>query len=160
MNTTSTISSSTVDATPRSRSAFRVAAIGALTATVANLALWLGGRAADVSFPGEPARRSPDHAGRGRRGGPDHASHVRGRLGGPRAGRSAFAVGWAVLVLAARRSRRWVHIVMAAAAVVAVVSAAGPLSAAHDTATAALLAAMHLVTGAAFLAAAARVRTR
>jgi hypothetical protein len=49
---------------------------------------------------------------------------------------------------------------MAAAAVVAVVSAAGPLSAAQDTATAALLAAMHLATGAAFLAAAARVRAR
>jgi hypothetical protein len=47
---------------------------------------------------------------------------------------------------------------MAAAAVVAVVSAAGPLSAAQDTATAALLAAMHLITGAAFLAAAARVK--
>jgi len=28
-----------------------------------------------------------------------------------------FAVGWAVLVLAARRSRRWMHIVMPAAAV-------------------------------------------
>ena len=72
----------------------------------------------------------------------------------------AFAVGWAVFVLAARRSRRWVHIVMAAAAAFAVVSAAGPLSAAQDTATAVLLAAMHLVTGAAFLATAARVRAR
>jgi hypothetical protein len=49
---------------------------------------------------------------------------------------------------------------MAAAAVVAVVSAAGPLSAADGTATAALLAGMHLVTGAAFLAAAATVRAR
>jgi hypothetical protein len=72
----------------------------------------------------------------------------------------AFAVGWAVLLLAAKRSHRWVRVVMAAAAVVAVVSAAGPLSAAQDTATAALLAAMHLITGATFLAAAATVRAR
>jgi hypothetical protein len=49
---------------------------------------------------------------------------------------------------------------MAAAPAFAVVSAAGPLSAAQDTATAVLLAAMHLVTGAAFLATAARVRAR
>jgi hypothetical protein len=53
-----------------------------------------------------------------------------------------------------------VRIVMAAAAVFAVVSAGGPLSAAHDTATGALLATMHLVTGAAFVATAARVRGR
>jgi hypothetical protein len=36
---------------------------------------------------------------------------------------------------------------MTAAALVAVVSAAGPLLTAQDTATGALLAAMHLVTG-------------
>jgi hypothetical protein len=50
MNTTSTISSSTMDATPRSHSTLRVAAIGALTATFANVALWVGGRTTDVSF--------------------------------------------------------------------------------------------------------------
>lgn len=49
---------------------------------------------------------------------------------------------------------------MAAAAVVAVMSAGGPLSATDDTATGALLATMHLVTGAAFVATAARVRKR
>jgi hypothetical protein len=146
MNTTSTISSSTMDATPRSRSTFRVAAIGALTATVVNVALWLGGRAADVSFLVSPLAGPPTM----------QVGVVEVAL----TTLLTFAAGWAVLVLAARRSRRWVPIVMAAAAVVAVVSAAGPLSAAHDTATAALLAAMHLVTGAAFLAAAARVRAR
>ena len=54
MSTTSTISSSTMNAAPRSRSTFRVAAIGALAATVVNVALWLGGRAADVSFRVSP----------------------------------------------------------------------------------------------------------
>jgi hypothetical protein len=72
----------------------------------------------------------------------------------------AFAAGWAVLTLAARRSRQWVHVVKAAAAVIAVVSTSGPLSTALDTATGVLLAAMHLITGAAFLAAAARGRPR
>jgi predicted permease len=72
----------------------------------------------------------------------------------------AFAAGWAVLTLAARRSRQWVRVVMAAAAVIAVVSTAGPLSTALDAATGVLLAAMHLITGAAFLAAAATVRAR
>ena len=43
---------------------------------------------------------------------------------------------------------------------IAVVSTAGPLSTALDTATGVLLAAMHLITGAAFLAAAATVRAR
>ena len=146
MNTTSTISSSTRDATPRNRSTRRVAAIGALAATVANVALWAGGRAADVDFLVSPPAGLP-------------AMEV-GVVLVVLTTLLTFAVGWAVLVLAARRSRRWVHIVMAAAAVVAVVSAAGPLTAAQDTATAALLAAMHLVTGAAFLAAAATVRAR
>jgi hypothetical protein len=63
----------------------------------------------------------------------------------------AFAVGSGLLALAARRSRRWVRAVLTAAALVAVVSAGAPLSAAQDTATGVLLATMHLVTGAAFL---------
>jgi hypothetical protein len=146
MTTTSTISSSTLDATPRSRSALRVAVIGALAATVANVALWVSGRAADVSFLVSPLVGPPVMQ-------VGVVSVVLTTL-------LAFAAGWAILALAVRRSRRWVHLVMAAAAVVAVVSAAGPLSAAQDTATAALLAAMHLVTGAAFIAAAARVRAR
>lgn len=62
-----------------------------------------------------------------------------------------FAVGAAVLALAARRSHRWAHAVTITAAGIAVVSAAGPLSAALDTATGTLLAAMHLATGTAFV---------
>jgi hypothetical protein len=146
MNTTSTISSSTRDATPRSRSTRRVAAIGALVATVANVAVWVGGRAADVGFLVSPLVGPPVMQ-------VGVVSVVLTTL-------LAFAAGWAVLLLAARRSRRWVRVVMAAAAVVAVVSTAGPLSTALDTATGVLLATMHLITGAAFLAAAVTVRAR
>lgn len=60
------------------------------------------------------------------------------------------------LALAVRRSRRSARAVLVAAALVAVVSAGGPLSAAQDTASGVLLAAMHLVTGAVFLATASR----
>lgn len=146
MDTASTISSSNLDATTRSRSILQVGTIGALAATVANVALWAGGRAADVGFL------------------------VNSPVGGPamQVGITwvvpttllAFAVGSVVLALAARRSRRWVRVVTAVAAVVAVVSAGGPLSTAHDTATGALLAAMHLVTGAVFVATAVRVEAR
>ena len=144
MNTTSTISSSTMDATPRRRSTFREAAIGALAATVANVALWAAGRAADVGFLVSPVAGPP--------------TMQVGLFLVVLTTLLAFAVGWAVLAVAARRSRRWVHVVMAAAAVFAVVSAAAPLSLAHDTATGVLLAAMHLVTGAAFVATAAMAR--
>jgi hypothetical protein len=146
MSTTSTISSSTLDATPRSRSTRWVAAIGALAATVANVALWVGGRAADVGFLVSPLVGPPVMQ-------VGVVSVVLTTL-------LAFAAGWAVLTLAARRSRQVVRVVMAAAAVIAVVSTAGPLSTALDTATGVLLAAMHLITGAAFLAAAATVRAR
>lgn len=70
-----------------------------------------------------------------------------------------FAVGTGLLALAVRRSRRWVRALLVAAALFAVVSAGAPLSAAQDTATGVLLATMHLVTGAAFLVTAWRVRT-
>jgi hypothetical protein len=54
-----------------------------------------------------------------------------------------------------------VRAVLVAAALLAVVSAAGgPLPAADDLATGVLLAAMHLVTGATFLVTASRVSAR
>jgi hypothetical protein len=146
MYTASTISSSSLDPTPRRRSDLQVAAIGALAATVANVALWAGGRAADVGFRVRPPAGLP--------------AFPVGVVLVVLTTLLTFAVGSAVLALAARRSRWWVRIVMAAAAVFAVVSAGGPLSAAHDTATGALLATMHLITGAAFVATAARVRGR
>ena len=149
MNTASRTRSSTMDAAPRSRSSLSrregvLAAIGALAATIANVALWVGGRTVDVSFLVSPIVGPP-------------VMQV-GVVEVAMTTLLMFAVGWAVLALAVRRSRRWMRIVMAAAAVVAVVSAAGPLSAAQDTATGVLLAAMHIVTGAVFIAAAARVR--
>jgi Family of unknown function (DUF6069) len=146
MNPTSTISTSTLDATPRNRSALQVAAIGALAATVANVALWVGGRAADVRFLVSPLAGAP--------------TMQVGVVAVVLTTLLTFAVGWAVLALAGRRSRRWVRVVMTAAALVAVVSAAGPLLTAQDTATGALLAAMHLVTGAAFVATASKLRAR
>jgi hypothetical protein len=146
MNTTSTISASTLDATPREPSTCRVAVLGALAGTVANVGLWLGGRAADVDFRVSPLVGPP-------------VMQV-GVVSVALTTLLGFAAGWAVFALAARRSSQLVRVVMAAAAVVAVVSAAGPLSTALDTATGVLLAAMHLITGAAFLAAAATVRAR
>ena len=50
MNTTSTISASTLDATPRSRTTRRMAAIGALAATVANVALSADTRLTSASW--------------------------------------------------------------------------------------------------------------
>jgi hypothetical protein len=145
MDTASTISSSTLDdATPRSRPVLRVAAIGALAATLVNVALWAGGRAADVGFLANPPTGGP-------------AFQV-GVVLVVLATLVAFAAGSVALALAARRSRRWVHVVTAAAVVIAVGSVSGPLSAAVDTATGLLLAAMHLVTGAAFVVTASRVR--
>jgi Family of unknown function (DUF6069) len=71
-----------------------------------------------------------------------------------------FAVGSGLLALAARRSSRWMRAVLVAGALIAVVSAGAPPSAAHDTASGVLLAAMHLVTGAAFLVTASRAGAR
>jgi hypothetical protein len=59
-----------------------------------------------------------------------------------------------------RGGRRFPGEPAATAAVIAVGSAGGPLSAAHDTATVVLLASMHLATGAAFVATAAMVTAR
>jgi hypothetical protein len=109
-----------------------------------NAALWAGGRAADVSFSVSPPLG-------------DTATQV-GVVLVVLTTLLTFAVGSGLLALAARRSRRWVRAVLVAAALLAVVSAAGgPLPAAADLATGVLLAAMHLVTGAAFLVTASRV---
>jgi Family of unknown function (DUF6069) len=118
----------------QSRSLLQGSAAGAAAATLVNAALWAGGRAAEVSFTVSSAFMTQVGI----------VSVVLTTL-------LAFAVGSGLLALAARRSRRWVRAVLIAAALVAVVSAGAPLSAAQDTATGVLLATMHLVTGAAFL---------
>jgi hypothetical protein len=143
MTTTSTAETDGLDTSALSRSLLRGSAVGAAAATLINAALWAGGRAADVSFAVSSAFMTQVGI----------VSIVLTTL-------LAFAVGSGLLALAARRSRRWVRAVLIAAGVFAVASAGAPLSAAQDTATGVLLAAMHLVTGGAFLLTAWRVIPR
>ena len=136
-----------IGAPAQSRSLLQEVAVGAAVATIVNSTLWAGGRAADVSFSVSPPLG-------------DTATQV-GVVLVVLTTLLMFAVGSGLLALAARRSRRWVRAVLVAAAVLAVVSAAGgPLPAADDLTTGMLLAAMHLVTGAAFLVTASRVGAR
>ena len=146
MSTTSTARSRGIGTAAQSRPLLQGVAAGAAGATLVNAALWAGGRAADVSFLVSPPAGDPFQVG--------VVLVVLTTL-------LAFAVGSGLLALAARRSRRWVRAVLVAAALLAVVSAAGgPLPAADDLATGVLLAAMHLVTGATFLVTASRVGAR
>jgi peptidoglycan/LPS O-acetylase OafA/YrhL len=140
MTTTSAAKADRLDTTPQGRSLLQASAAAAAAAAIVNAALWAGGRAADVSFTVSSAFITQVSI----------AIVVLTTL-------LAFAVGAGLLALAARRSRRWVRAVIVAAALVALVSAGAPLSAAHDTTTGVLLATMHLVTGAAFLITARRV---
>jgi hypothetical protein len=140
MSTTSTAGPGGLGTAVQSRSLLPGSAVGAVAATLVNAALWTAGRAADVSFSVSSAFMTQVGI----------VSVVVTTL-------LAFAVGSGLLALAARRSRRWVRAVIVAAALVALVSAGAPLSAAHDTTTGVLLATMHLVTGAAFLITARRV---
>jgi hypothetical protein len=143
MSTASTADPGGHGAATQSRPLLQGAAAGAVIATFVNAALWACGRAADVSFTVSSA----------------FMTHV-GIVPVVLTTLLAFAVGASLLALAGRRSRRWVRAVLVAAALVAVVSVGAPLSAAQDTATGVLLAAMHLVTGIAFLVIASTVRTR
>lgn len=120
-----------------SRNPVRLLVAGALVATLVNGVLWAAGRAADVSFSVTPL-------------GSD-SSTVVGLVAVLPVTLVAFAGASGLLVLAVRRSRTWVRAVILAAALVAVVSVVGPLSAADDTATGVSLAAMHLATGAVFV---------
>jgi Family of unknown function (DUF6069) len=134
MSTTSTAGPGGLGTAVQSRSLLPGSAVGAVAATLVNAALWAAGRAAGVSFMVSSAFMTQVGI----------VSVVLTTL-------LAFAVGSGLLALAARRSRRRVRAVLTAAALVALVSAGAPLSAAQDTATGVLLATMHLVTGAAFL---------
>ncbi len=146
MDTASTINASPTSTTARNTSVLRAAAIGALAASVVNVALWGVGRVVDASFVVDPA-----------------LGDLNVEVGVIKVVWTTlvpFAVGAAVLTLAVRRSLRWVRGVMVTAGVLALASAAGPLDGGHDTATGVLLAPMHLTTGAAFVAAAAKVEVR
>jgi hypothetical protein len=140
MSTTSTTSPRVeVSAPSRPR-----AAVGATIAVVINTGIWIAGRAADVSFLVE----SP-------------VGDLRvGLLEVVLGTATGFAVGFCLLTWAARRSHALVRAVLVAAVTVAVLSTLGPLTTAHETSSGALLAAMHLVTGAAFMAALSGARGR
>ena len=129
---------------PQNRSVVRATTLGALAATVLNVALWGIGRAVNASFLVDPALGAPNL----------QVGVVKVIL----TTLLPFALGAALLALAARRSRRRITTLAVAAGVLAVVSAAGPLAGAHDTATGLLLATMHVTTGAAFVGAATRIR--
>jgi Family of unknown function (DUF6069) len=143
MSTTSTTGPGGLGTAAQSRSLLQIAAAGVAVATLVNVALWAGGRAADVSF----------------RVSGSLVTQV-GILLVALTTLLTFAVGTGLLTLAVRRSRRWVRALLVAAALFAVVSAGAPLSAAQDIATGVLLATMHLVAGAAFLVTAWRVGTQ
>jgi hypothetical protein len=141
---TASIITSTDPETPPSRSLRSEAAIGAVAATAANAAVWAAGRAADVSFLVTPFGGT--------------ATTQVGIVAIVLTTFIAFAAGTGLFALAARRSDRWARAVLAAGVLFAIVSTGGPLSTAEDTSTGLLLAAMHLLTGAAFAVTASRAR--
>lgn len=145
MDTTATATDATRTASG-GRSTLRAATVGALVATVVNLAKWAIGRAAGAGFVVDPALGDPN-------------LEV-GALKVVVTTLLPFAVGALLLAVAARQSGRWVLGVASVGAAVAVSSAVGPLVGGHDTATSVLLATMHLTTGAAFVVVATRVRGR
>ena len=115
----------------------RAAAIGAAIAALLNTGLWLVGSAADASF-----QTSPPLVEGGMKVGLLEIIPATVLM---------FLLGWWLLARAARRSRALARRVLVAAPVFAVLSAAGPLTTAEDTATGVLLATMHLVTAAVFV---------
>lgn len=135
-----------IDARPPVKASWRTGAVWALEASVTNAAIWAIGRLADVSFSVTPV-----------------TSDSAMRLGIVEVALTtafAFAAGWALLSWATRRSHRAVRGVLITAAAFAVLSTSGPAVTANDTATAVLLIAMHLATGATFLVAASVARSR
>ena len=133
MSTTSTTSPHVaVSAPSRAR-----AVVGATVALLINTGIWIAGRAADVSFLVE----SPV--------GDMRVGLLEVILGTA----IGFAIGFGMLTWAARRSHTLARRVLVTAVAVTVLSTLGPLTTAHETSSGALLAAMHLVTGAAFIAA-------
>ncbi|QBI18806.1 hypothetical protein ER308_04085 [Egibacter rhizosphaerae] len=144
MHTVSTTTPSPTTIAPRKRAVIRAATVGAVAATVVNVALWGIGRVAGASFVVDPGLGEPNL----------EVGVIKVIL----TTLVPFAVGAALLALAARWSRRWVAVLAVVAGVFAVVSAVGPLDGGHDTGTGVLLATMHVTTGAAFVLAAMGVQ--
>ena len=137
MGTTATLNSPTPAATARGRTLRAVAIVGALAATAVNIALWVIGQVTDASFLATPPGA--------------HSTMTVGLELVIPATLASFAAGALVLGWAARRSHRLVRAVLLAAGGFAVLSIAGPLTAAEDAGSGVLLAGMHLATGAAFV---------
>lgn len=134
MTTAPTTGSSRLDTTPHSRVALRRVAAGGAVATAVNIALWVGGKAAGVSFE-TPRALTPE------------VDVYSVSLATP----VMFALAAWLLVRAARRSRESVRRILVIAGVITVTSALAPVLTAGDAATAVLLAAMHLQAGTAFV---------
>lgn len=135
MSSARTATQVSLESTTQRRPQWRAGAAGAAAATFINAALWLGGRAADVSFA-VPDSLVPEV---------DLLSVV---LTTP----LVFAAGWWLLSKARTRgSRRWERNLLVGAGAFAVVSAAAPVALAADTASGVLLATMHVLTGVVFV---------
>ncbi|GAA6525460.1 DUF6069 family protein [Intrasporangium sp. DVR] len=146
MSTTSTSGTGHLASPAPGRSARTVIAAGAGIAALVNAGLWLAGRAADVSFRTRPPMTDSDLT-------VGLAAIVLATV-------VMFGLGSWLLTRAARRSPRWAARLLVAAAAFAALSVIGPLTTAYEGSSAALLASMHLVTGAVFLFTATRGRGR
>lgn len=124
---------------------WRPGAIGLVSAAAANLALFAAARVSDVSFA---VRYSPDA---------ELTSVTSGHVALTTVG--ALVVGLACAAIVSRRLPWGLRAVQIAGAVIAVASVLMPISLDADVAAKLVLAAMHLVTGAAFVATIGRART-
>ena len=113
----------------------RAATGGILIATAVNLGLYALGRASSATMTIDPGLGSPGHV--------IAVLDVVWKTAVP------LALGLLLVILFARRSRRWVVFIVALGAVVAL-SGLGPLPGAHDPITGVLLMCMHVTSGVAF----------
>ncbi len=145
MDTASTPSATSTSPSP-TRLALRASTVSVLAAMLANIGVYGLGRMTDASFVVSPSLGPQDL----------QVDAIKVAL----TTLAYYAPGVLLLVVAARRSSRWVRILAVVAAVFAVASAWGPLDASHDRATGWVLAPMHWTTGAAFVIAAVWVHRR
>lgn len=120
----------------RSRRFAFAAAACIVVATVANLGLYVIGRAVNAALLIDPAAGEPNHL----------------IIPGDVAWKTAvpLALGALVLALIARRSRRWTTITIVAGVVAVLISIPFVFAGAHDLTTGLLLAGMHTIAGLAY----------
>jgi hypothetical protein len=141
-----TTASAATPAQSHSRLVLRASTVCVVAVTLINLAVYGLGRMTDASFVVSPGLLPED-------------LQV-GALKVAVTTLAYFAPGVVLLVVAARRSLRWVHSLAWVAVVYALASTWGPLAVAQDPATGWVLATMHGTTGAAFVVAASWVHRR